>query len=214
MRHVIIFFILIFVLATTPCCNALEGRLEYSIPIDYQKLNQEELEEKAGFYYNLAIKTKTLNEEMTTALNLYTALNNKCPDNIVYPMRLGVLYDILGYNRFAKSNFFKAIGINPSCPEPYFYFGEYYYKRNMYRKALNMYIKAYKSGFTRDYETAYKIGDIYGKLGDTQSALKYLNIALEISPNAELDSKISKLQNSHIMNKTYYSNTHIHNVEH
>lgn len=213
MRHVITLFLLIIFLIQTPACSALEGRLEYSIPIEYKNLNQEELEQKAGFYYNLALKTQTLNDEMTSALNLYTILSNKSPENILYPIRLGVLYDILGQNRYAKSNFYKALGINSSSSEAYFCFGEYYYRRQMFKKALNMYIKAYKNGFERNYETVYKIGDIYEKFGDTQAALKYLNLASELSPNSQLDVKIQRVQNADTLNKTYYSNTRIHNIE-
>ena len=205
------FFILGTLIQPTPA--ALKGGLEYSIPINYAPLSQEELETKAGFFYNLALKTNSLNEETTEALNLYTILSNKCPTSIIYPIRLGILYDNIGKDRQAKGCFFKAIGINKANPEAYFYLGEFYYKRNLYRRALNYYREAYKNGYTKHYETAYKIGDIYEKLGDTEAALKYLQLASELSPNSRLDNKITRLKNANDLNKEYYSNTRIRLIE-
>lgn len=195
--------------------SALRGNLEYQIPIDYTKLSQEELEAKAGFYYNLALKTASgkVNEEMTAALNLYGILNNKCPQNLTYAVRLGVLQDLSGLDKYAKGSFYKAMGIDSANAEPYFCLGEFYYRRNLYKKALRMYREAYKLGYNRHYETAYKIGDIYEKFGDTEAALKYLKLASELSPNSPLDTKIMRVESIHNHNKEYYSNTRIHLIE-
>lgn len=40
-----------------------------------------------------------------------------------------------------------------------------------------MYKEAYKRGYSGNYDTLYKIGDIYEKFGDTEAALKYLKLA-------------------------------------
>ncbi len=198
-----------------PSYCAVKGGIEYKIPIDYSKVNAEEIESRANLYYNLALKTNSgkLNEETTTALNLYTILNNKAPENIIYPTRLGILYDLIGKDKYAKGNFYKAIGIDNTKPEPYYYLGEFYYKRDSYKKALNFYNKAYVNGYNRHYETVYKIGDIYEKFGDTRAALKYLKLASELSPNENLDKKILKVENADKINKEYYSNTRIHLIE-
>lgn len=196
-----------------PGYAVVKGGLEYQIPVDYTKLSQEELETKAGFYYNLALKTGSVNEEMTQALNLYSILNTKCPDEILYPIRLGILYDTIGMDKYAKGNLSKAIGIDSTNPEAYFYFGEFYYKRSMFKKALKMYKEAYKKGYSRHYETLYRIGDIYEKFGDTEASLRYLKQASELSPNSELDNKIIKVENAHQTNKEYYSNTRIRLIE-
>ena len=183
--------------------------MEYQIPIDYSKLSESELEEKAGFYYNLAMKTGSLNEEMTAALNLYHMLAHKNPANIEYKIKLGTLYDIIGKDRYAKGCFFDAIGVDKSKPEAFFRLGEFYYRREMYRRALKMYKIAYSKGYTRHYETLYKMGDTYLKLGDTKAALKYLKLASEISPNQELTDKITKAENADKLNQEYYSDTRI-----
>lgn len=205
-------FLLTFFIFGIICLSSfayIKSSLEYNIPVDYTKLNEAELQEKAGFYYNLALKSCSLNEEMTTALNLYTILSHKNPKNIIYLTRLGELYDILGKDRYAKGAFFDAIGIDSSRPEPYFYLGEFYYKRNIFKKALKMYKKAYLHGYTRHYDTLFKIGDIYEKLGDTEAALKYLQLASQINPNSELDNKIKRTENANQLNKEYYSDTRI-----
>lgn len=217
MRQLIkIFSTLIFMISTLiPAYCTVKGGIEYKIPIDYSKINKEEIESQANLYYNLALKTNSgkLNEEITTSLNLYTILNNTEPDNIIYPTRLGVLYDLIGKDKYAKGNFYKAIGIDNTKPEPYYYFGEFYYKRQSYKKALNMYNKAFVNGYNRHYETVYQIGDIYEKFGDTQASLKYLRMASELSPNENLDKKISKVENADKINREYYSNTRIHLIE-
>lgn len=205
-----IFMILILYL---PSSASISGKIEYQIPIDYTKLSETELIEKANFYYNLALKNKSLNDEMTAALNLYTMLAHKNPQNIFYLTRLGTLYDILGQDKYAKGAFYDAIGIDSSQAEPYYRLGEFFYKRCEYKKALKMFKEAYKKGYTRHYDTAYKLGDIYAKLGDTEASLKYLKLAQELSPNSELDNKIIRIENANKINQEYYSDSRIRLIE-
>lgn len=217
MRQLIkISIILIFVCSlSAPAFCALKGGLEYQIPIDYSKLSTEELENKAGFYYGLALKTSNgkVNDDMTSALNLYTILSSKNPKNTFYKIRLGYLYDVIGKDRYAKGYFYQVIGIDGKQPEPYFRLGEFYYRRELYKKALNMYKEAYKRGYDGHYDTLYKIGDIYEKFGDTEAALKYLKLAAQKSPNSELDNKIKRVENANAINKEYYSDTRIRLME-
>ena len=53
------------------------------------------------------------------------------------------------------------------------------------------------------------MGDIYEKLGDTRSALKFLNEAQSQSTNPELENKIKRIQANDAINKEYYSDTRI-----
>jgi len=207
--------LLIFIPLTKPAFSAIHGSLEYQIPIDYSKLSSEELENKAGFYYGLALKNNrgNINEDMTAALNLYTILTNTNPENTFYKIRLGHLYDIIGKDRYAKGCFYQAIGVDDTQPEPYFRLGEFYYRRQMYKKALKMYKEAYKKGYSENYETLYKIGDIYEKYGDTEAALKYLKAAAQKSPNSELDNKIKQTESANSINHEYYSDTRIRLIE-
>lgn len=217
MRQPSITFLLIIILVmaiwSSPVNSAVKGGIEYSIPTDYSKLSEVELEKKASEYFYLAQKLpdKTVNEDMTNALFLYNVLLNINPNSIEYCTKLGKLYDKTGNDRYAKGNFSRAIGINNSHPEPYFCFGEFYYKRQMYRKALKYYNEAYIRGYRTNYELLYKIGDIYEKFGDTRSALKYLKDASKQNPNSELDSKIKRIEAFDGANSEYYSDTRIRN---
>ena len=175
MGHLTKIFITLSVLCFTllPSFSALKGGVDYSIPIDYSKLNPEELEAKAEFYYNAALGSNEMNDNMTSALNLYTILTNISPDNIRYALRLGKLYDILGKDRYAKGKYYQAMGINPKSPEPYFYLGDFFYEREQYRKALKFYKRAYDNGYSNHSQTLIKMEDIYKRFGDTKNAKKY-----------------------------------------
>lgn len=191
--------------------SAIKGGINYSIPIDYSKLSEQELVDRAKIHFfnaQNAPKGK-ITEDVTNALFLYSVLgkvNQTCTE---YPIKQGILYDNLEKDRYAKGCFSRAIQINSSKPEAYFYFAEFYYKRQLYRKALKYYNEAYKKGFSNNYETLYRIGDIYEKFGDTRSALKYLNEAQEKNPNIKLDNKIKKINTEHAINNEFYSNTRI-----
>ena len=186
--------------------SALKGGVDYRIPFDYTKLNQTELESRAEFYYNSALNTKELNEDMTYALNLYNLLSNAYPENITYPLRLGKLYDVLGKDRHAKGQYYRAMSVNSSRPEPYFYLGDFYYEREQYRKALKFYLKAYDFGYTEHYQTLEKIGTIYKKFGDTEKALYYLQCAVVLNPSDSLYVRINNIKSADDTNNEYYRN--------
>ena len=212
----ITFLLIIFSLSfgQIPSVAYIKGNVEYLIPTDYEKLSEQELADKANKYFFLAEKYEDgiVNEDITNALFLYSVLQHKNPENIIYAVRQGILYDKIGVDRYAKGCFSKAISINKTIPEPYYYFGEYYYKREEYRKALKYYNEAYNKGFVTNYNLLYKMGDIYEKFGDTKSALRYLRLASTISVNSELDDKLQRVENADKINHEYYSNTRIHPV--
>lgn len=206
-----ILLILVCLLTTNPSWSAISGGVHYSIPVDYSKISEQDLlnDARKNFYNALKAQDKTITEDITKALLQYTALSNINPDCIEYPIKLGILYDKLEKDRYAKGNFSRAIGLDASDPEPYFYLGEFYYKRESYRKALKYYNEAYKRGFSINYDMLFRMGDIYQKFGDTRSALKYLNEALRKNPNVELENKIKKIEAEHAINKEFYSTTRI-----
>lgn len=187
-----------------PSFSAIQGGIDYKIPIDYTKLNKEELESKAEQYYSSAVNSKKINEDMTSALVLYNILTKKEPQNITYAVKLGKLYDVIHKDRYAKGQYFHATGINQTHPEPYYYIGCYYYDRESYRKALKFFQKAYDNGYNEHYETLYYIGNIYKKLGDTQNSLHYLQAASSIKSSSELDKQIYQVQNDNNSNKEFY----------
>lgn len=209
-RTILLLFFLLMA-GFVPVNAYVKGGVEYSIPTDYSKLSEIELKDTADTYYFLAknYKDGVVNEDITNALFLYSVLQRKNPEEIKYAVRQGVLYDKLGIDRYAKGCFSKALSINKNDPEAYFYFGEYYLKRDEYRKAMKYYNQAYTKGFDKNYELLYRMGDIYEKFGDTRSALKYLNEAKVQSPNPELENKIKRIESNDAINKEFYSETRI-----
>ena len=212
MRQLTTIILLIFTIMITSADKgfcAIRGGLSNSLPIYYNNLSESELLDKGKVYFHNAMMLKNgeINEDMTQALNIYTILQNVNPENIDYPIALGRLYDKLGKDRYAKGGFSRAIAVNPANSKAYFYFGEYYYSRNLYRKALKYYNEALKNGFETNYDLLYKMGDVYEKLGDTRSALKYLKDAEKQSPNSELSARIKRVETENSVNGVYNRNT-------
>ncbi len=214
MRRLSIIILLIFSVSLwtlSPVFSAVKGGIEYNIPVDYSNLSEADLNLRArNFFYNARqAKDGETTEYTSNALLLYSILQNMNPEHTEYSIRLGILYEKIGKDRYAKGNFARAIQINHLNPSPYFYLGEFYYKKQSYRKALRYYRDAYKLGYDKNYDTLYKMGDIYEKLGDTRSALKFLNEAQSQSTNPELENKIKRIQANDAVNKEYYSDTRI-----
>lgn len=189
-----------------PVYSAYKGGISYSIPIEYKNLSESELASKADYYFYLSTTAKegVISEDTSAALILYSILQNMNPKNTDYSVKLGILYDKINKDRYAKGSFAKAIGIEPTNPKPYFYYGEYYYKRSQYKQALKYYNRAFEYSANPDYELCYKLGDIYEKFGDTKKALEYLRLAQTQSPNEALDNKIKFIEASDTANKVYY----------
>ncbi|MBE7711438.1 MAG: tetratricopeptide repeat protein [Cyanobacteria bacterium SIG31] len=214
MRQLSITVLLVFAFIISgvyPVFSAVTGKIEYNIPIDYSNLSEQDLNIKARHYFYNALQAKDgeTTEYITQALILYSILQNMNPEHTEYSVRLGILYDKINKDRYAKGNFARAIQVNHTNPKPYFYYAEYYYKRQSYRKALKYYKEAYKYGYEKNYDTLYKMGDIYEKFGDTRSALKYLKEAEKQSPNNDLELKIKRIESNDAINKEYYSDTRI-----
>ena len=72
MRQVSITILLIFMISTgtvLPTFSAVKGGIEYSFPIDYSKINEQELLLKAkDYFYNAQrLQNGAINEDMTNA---------------------------------------------------------------------------------------------------------------------------------------------------
>ena len=88
-------------------------------------------------------------------------------------MRLGKLYDVIGKDRQAKGQYYRAMGLNQTNPEPYYYLGDYFYNREQFRLALKFYKRAYDNGYSNHPETIAKINNIYKKFGDAASVVEF-----------------------------------------
>lgn len=210
-----ILFLLILTLIIRPAYAVEKGGIEYTPKIDYSIINTKDFEDKAAEYYKIATTSEIEEERLKNAqyaIGCYRALISKHEDNPLYSLRLAVLYELIGQNRYAKEFYYRTITITPDYAEGYEGFGNYYYKKEEYRRALKQYNQAYILN-PSIYNVNNKIGTIYQKLGDTQSALKYLNEAYKINPSEELNAKIRLLEELNSSNALYYKNTRIHFVE-
>lgn len=195
-RFSILFLIIISLFLRGNVSHALvKGGIEYSLPIDYAKLSDTELEAKARTYYYKVIYTDSseVTEDVTNALMLYSVLQKKQPQNVEYSVKLALLYDKINNRKYAKPNYARAISINKNSPVAYFYYGKHYYKYQEYRKALKCLEKAYKYGYASNYETLFLLGDIHQKLGELNISLNYYNEAYKHNPNEELSNIIKTL---------------------
>ena len=122
---IFLFILSLLVISIQPSFCAVKGGIEYSIPVDYSKLSETEILERAKVYYHNAeqVKDGVVNEDVTNALFTYSVLQNINPENIDYSIKLGKLYEKIGKDRYAKGNYARAIGINISKPEGYFCYG-------------------------------------------------------------------------------------------
>ena len=187
--------------------SGIKGMVDNSLLIDYSDFDKEQLSVTAleSFLKINSLDSLDLTQEVTDALLIHNLLNKIDPGNYDYYLKLGVLYDKLNKDKLAKESFVKAISIDSTHPESYYYLGNFYYKRNLYRKALKVYKKAYSLGY-RENNILLKICDIYQKFGDTKSALKYLDeMDLEFI-NVSIEQKRDLLLLQNKINKEYYSN--------
>ncbi len=208
---IILLITILILFLNLPAHSAVQGKVDYAPQIDYSQLTEDDLEQKAKAYYFLAMQNKsdTITDETTKALNMYRALQKIDPKNEAYCVKLGALYDKLNQDKYAKENLSRAISINSTNPEPYFYFGEYYYKRCEFRKALKYYKKAYERGYMVHYETLCRMGDIYAKFGDTRCALTNFEAAYQLNPNPTLQKTITFFKGKDAENNLFNSQTRI-----
>ena len=204
--YIIPLVILVLFAFNIPANAAYKGGITYSIPIEYKNLSESELRIKAEHFFNKVLQSQdwVLNSDYTNALNLYGTLLNINPAKPDYAIKLGILYDKLGKDRYAKGNFARAIGIDSSIPGPYFYYGEFYYRRGCYRHALKYYEKALERTNEPSYALYFRLGDIYEKFGDTKQALQFYQKAQSISPNEDMSTRIQRTTSANNTNNIYY----------
>lgn len=204
-KHFIILVLLIFGFSI-PSFAVQKGQVQYTIPIDYSLFNESELNSEAESFYKDYLKT---NDEKMKQMLLVKMLSDYCilaeinKGNPLYFTRLGIIYDKLGKDRYAKSNFFRSTNLVPDYPYSFYSFGNYFFERKDYKKALREYLKAYNCGYDNDYDNLYQIGTVYEKFGDFSESIKFFKKALVVKDSEELRAKILKLEEIYEANPLY-----------
>lgn len=185
---------------------ALEkGAVEYDDNfVDYSVLNSSNIRKEADAYFQQYLNTQN-DEYLGVAMGKYYILTKIYPAEIYPAVQLARIYDEKKIDRLAKEYFNKAYNIDKSDAFVNYSFGNFYYKRADYKRALRYFLRAYEAGYTKSYDINYKIATIYEKFADLMNALYYYKIALSLNPsNTELDKKCQELKQLNYQNSEYY----------
>ncbi len=181
--------------------------IEYDVPIDYSKIDKNALADQANLLFNHfeQITDEEYRKKYIQALlNRYAVLSVMDPSDPFYFTRLGILYDEMGNDTLAMSNFFKATNLVPNYQYASFSFGNYYYKRGYYRKALYQYKLAAGIVSPYSYQRFMKLGSVYEKLGNFKLALEAYKSAYQEQNGLELYNKILLLEDLNSKNMLYH----------
>ncbi len=201
-------FILILFFNVNNSFSAELGRIEYNPNLlDYSKLNFNKIKSEADNNFNLFLQSTNetdKNNYLNTATSKYYILTKIDPSQIVPYIQLGRIYDYTDHPRLAKESFCKAININPISPYTNLYFGDFYYNRRDYTKALRHYRIAYNNGLNNKYELNLKLAIINEKLADLTNAKKFYEITYKMKPDEKIQEKIQLLNELNYDKSEYY----------
>ena len=162
----------------------------------------------ADFYFDKALNTQNEDEQkefLQKASGNYFILTQLVPDNIYANVQLARVYDYEKQDSFAKAYFFKALRINKKDPITNYYFGEFFYTREEYTKAIRFYNIAFENGQSENNDVVLKLAIMYEKLGDLLRANMYYKKAYLVNPTKELANKIREIESIKYRNTGYYN---------
>ena len=210
MKHLfILLFSMFFISSSAYALQMVE--IEYIVPIDYKLLDEKDLNTYAEEYYKDYLNTKS-EKALQNMLTTYTLLTNIDETNPLYLTRVGIAYDKMKIDKVAKSYFYRSMCIAGQNPYVYSAFGDFWFDRTRYRKALHNYLTSNDYGYDTNFNNLEKLGKCYEKLGDYTSAIKYFKLAIQVNQgdteeikkqNEELTNKIKELEALLLENPTY-----------
>ena len=202
------FFILFITVFSINSAFAYQGYVQKnSILFDYSKLDKVKVEKEADTYFDMFLKASdnTKKEEyLNLAAGKYYLLSKIDSSRIQPYVRLGRIYDAKNKSKLAKENFYKATNINAFDPYANFYFAEYFFKRNDYKRALYYYNKAYQNGFNNRYDINLRLATIYEKFGDLTNAKNFYGVSYSMKADDEIYQKIQSLNDPAYEKSEYY----------
>lgn len=173
-------------------------------------MDPEPIQTEADYYLDTAMSTtdeSTKRVLLETAAGKYFLLSKINPQAVTPYVQLARIYDITGKDKYAKEYFYRATNIENLSPFANFYFGEYYFRRDDFRRALRYYLIAYENGYNNIYELNLRLAVIYEKIGDLENAKRYYTIASSIdSSQTEVLTKIEQLNQLKYGESEYYRN--------
>ena len=179
-----------------------------SSSVDYSSVDINKALKNADLYFNLALKEQDENlksEYMKKAEYEYNKIYLVKYDDIHSAIQLGRIYDYQKQDRYAKSYFSRALGLNYRNPYVNYYIANFYYDRKDYKKALRYYRKAMDYGIKEDIELLSKMGDIFEKFGDLRRAnICYKRAFLADPANEDIPDKIREMEEINYNPAGYY----------
>ena len=167
--------------------------------IDYSKIDKSSTQKLAD--YNSQKK-----EFLQKASGEYFILTRLEPDNIYPLVQLARVYDYEKQNSYSKAYFFRALKNKKKNALTNYYFGEFYYTREDYTRALYYYNTAFENGYQETFNVLIKMAVMYEKLGDLLRANQYYKKAFLIQPNNTiLPEKIREIESLKYKNTGYYN---------
>lgn len=208
-------FISIIIFLITSFCNAetlalQKGSLEYlENRFDYSQLNPIELNEEGDIYFEqaLAAEGKRSREKLFRYAMAKYFLTSKADEKNVYAfVQMGRIYDNMDKDRYAKESFYRATNLDYRNPYANFYFGEYYFKRRDYNRALTYYLRSYQNGFENNFDLNFRLAVIYEKLGDLVNSKTFYNKSYEMNPEKaeEYQQKLQQIDGLNYDKSEYY----------
>lgn len=160
---------------------------------------------KNMFMFENSLKQQDKNFYLNEAMRYYFMLSKVQVSSIDAQVGLGRVYDEMHRDIYAKKHFFVAVDLNPKNAAANFHFANFYYKRSDLITALFYYKRAFDNGYQNKFEVNYRIGEIYEKLADLESAKAFYANAYKLKPdNDALLEKIQQLGQSNYSESQYY----------
>lgn len=186
------------------------GEIQYNNTyIDYSKIDKATTKKLADFYFKKAATEtdkKLKLEYLQKASGEYFIWNHTEPENIYPIIQMARVYDMEDENSYAKAYFFQALKINKDDAQTNYYFGNYYYKRGEYTKAIHFYDVALSNGWKESSGILLRMGTMYEKLGDLVRANQYYKKAFLVNPNNQkVPDRIRSLETINYKNTGYYN---------
>lgn len=202
--------IIIFILCLGIKCENIfaKGIDDENLFVDYSKFNIEKTKQAADDFFKRAqdAQDETKKEEfLKNAAAQYYILSNAETGNSYACIQLARVYDLQKNDKYAKAYFSRALNLNYKDIDANFYFGEFYFKRNNYKKALEYYQKSLLYGKEGDASIYKNIGQIYEKFGDSRRSEYYYKESIRLNPNNNALKEKTKIDlKGNNQNSEYY----------
>ncbi len=173
--------------------------------IDYTKLNTQTIIQEADSYFELYLNTQD-KKYLSTAMGKYYIVTKIHPVDMYPTVQLARTYDFANLDRIAKEYFSIGYDINKKDPYLNYYHGEFYFRRQDYKRALRYYKYAYNNGYNDYYDLNVKIATIYEKFADLKNAQYYYEKAYSMNPQSSyLKDKALQIKSLNYDKSEYYN---------